>query len=76
MNRARKRHWDCFLLQAASTAHRGNIDNVYDARIADGDIKVPNRGLRKITSGAPLRVTSPITRPDSASIATRCPHRK
>src|SRR5215831_13041964 len=58
----------CFGWHHLLAAHRANIDDVYYPRIANGDC-----GCKKITSGAPLRATSPSTRPDAASIANNAP---
>src|SRR6516225_1665141 len=45
-------------------AHRGNIDNVDDARIADGDIKVTGPGIKKnyIRSAAETNLTEDTAR--------------
>src|SRR5215469_16579578 len=54
-------------------AHRGDIDNVYDAGIADGDIEMARSLIGKMTSGAPLSGASASTRPEAASIAITRP---
>src|SRR6516225_2853638 len=63
----------CFGWHHLRAAHRDNIDDIYDPRIGDGHIEVSGLRMQKITSGAPLRGTSPSTRPDAASIANNAP---